>query len=73
MWVHMNTSAQYHWYDPFKKFFIFAFFNFKVGFLAIFQCENQTGTTVGKPRKFHTIVRGADFSFFRQKICMMPF
>ena len=51
-----------------KGIFIFAFFNFKVDFLANFKSENQTGTTVGKPRKFYTIVEGVDFLFFPAQI-----
>ena len=62
MWVQMNSGAQYHWHDSFKNVFLFLpFLNFKVDFLAT---ENQTGTTVGKPRKFCTIVGGVDFFIF---------
>ena len=69
MWVQMNTGAQYYWHDPFKKVFLFLYFlNFKVDFLANFKSENQTGTTVGKPRKFYTIVEGVDFLFFPAQI-----
>ena len=69
MWVLMNTGAQYHWHDPFKKVFLFLpYLNFKVDFLANFESENQTGTTVGKPRKFCTIVGGVDFLFFPAQI-----
>ena len=52
-----------------KKVFLFLnFLNFKIDFLANFNSENQTGTTVGKPRKFYTVVRGVDFLFFPAQI-----
>ena len=52
-----------------KKVFLFLhFLNFKVDFLANFKSENQTGTIVGKPRKFYTIVGGVDFLFFPAQI-----
>ena len=64
MWAQMNTGAQYHWHDPFKKGIFLHFLNFKVDFLANFESENLTGTTVGKPRKFYTNLRGVDYLFF---------
>ena len=51
-----------------KSACIYAFFSIsKSIFFGFYKMKNQTGTTVGKPRKFYTFVRGVDFLFSRAK------
>ena len=52
-----------------KSACIYAFFSTsKSIFFGFYKMKNQTGTTVGKPRKFYTIVEGVDFLFIPAQI-----